>query len=218
MVSTGSSELDMADPRHEKVVQVCYAQARGESYECKASAQERPYASRPSRTQQLFNPKLVPKLTSDVPNDLLQKKGVADQLLAKNAEERGRKRALDNDDTTAPPRKRTRSVSSYSSSSVSTISTNLSRSPSPKRAPPRDGARASPPPREKPWLRSPSAEQQKSPESEAALSVALLRPTRLSSAEESTPEEYAPQKSTAEKITVTQSGQERTESSGRCAQ
>lgn len=43
------------------------------SYECKANAQERPYVSRPSRTQQLSNPKLVPKLTSDVPQDLLKK-------------------------------------------------------------------------------------------------------------------------------------------------
>ena len=43
------------------------------SYECTASAQDRPYASRPSRTAQLFNPKLVPELTSDVPNELLRK-------------------------------------------------------------------------------------------------------------------------------------------------
>jgi hypothetical protein len=43
------------------------------SYECKAVAQERPYVSRPSRTQQLFNPKLVPELTSDVPQELLRK-------------------------------------------------------------------------------------------------------------------------------------------------
>ena len=43
------------------------------SYECKATAHERPYVSRPSRTQQLFNPKLAPKLSSDVPNDLLRK-------------------------------------------------------------------------------------------------------------------------------------------------
>ncbi|KAL8720236.1 MAG: hypothetical protein Q9225_002868 [Loekoesia sp. 1 TL-2023] len=42
-------------------------------YECKATAQERPYASRPSRTQQLANPTLVPKLSSDVPNELLRK-------------------------------------------------------------------------------------------------------------------------------------------------
>ena len=43
------------------------------SYECKSAAQERPYVSRPSRTQQLQNPKLMPKLTSDVPQDLLRK-------------------------------------------------------------------------------------------------------------------------------------------------
>ena len=43
------------------------------SYECKAVVQERPYVSRPSRTQQLFNPKLVPKLMSDAPKELLRK-------------------------------------------------------------------------------------------------------------------------------------------------
>jgi hypothetical protein len=43
------------------------------SYECKAAVQERPYNARPSRTQQLHNPKLVPELTSDKPNDLLKK-------------------------------------------------------------------------------------------------------------------------------------------------
>ena len=47
--------------------------SRHYSYECKANAQERPYVSRPSRTQQLSNPKLVPKLTSDVPQDLTKK-------------------------------------------------------------------------------------------------------------------------------------------------
>jgi len=104
------------------------------SYECKATTQERPYASRPSRTQQLNNPKLAPKLLSDIPNGLLQKKGIADKQLAKREEERGRQRAID--DNHQPPnssRKRSRSVSSYSSTSVSTISTNLSRSISPKR-------------------------------------------------------------------------------------
>ena len=43
------------------------------SYECKTAPQERPYKARPSRTQQLLNPKLVPKLTDDVP-DALQRK------------------------------------------------------------------------------------------------------------------------------------------------
>lgn len=53
--------------------------ARHYSYECKAPAQERPYLSRPSRTQQLANPKLLPTLTSDVPNDLLRKYVVRSQ-------------------------------------------------------------------------------------------------------------------------------------------
>jgi len=99
------------------------------SYECKASTQERPYMSRPSRTQQLLNPKLKPKLTSDAPNKLLTSKGVADQQLAETeasrqenlpteTEERGRSLRHG-----APSRSR-----SLSSSSVSTISTNRSRS------------------------------------------------------------------------------------------
>ncbi|KAF5673270.1 hypothetical protein FHETE_3394 [Fusarium heterosporum] len=58
------------------------------SYECKASTQERPYVSRPSRSQQLRNPKLVPKLTNDTLNPLEKKKGVADEELAKAENER----------------------------------------------------------------------------------------------------------------------------------
>lgn len=54
-------------------VRLAYLYKRHYSYECKASAQDRPYISRPSRTQQLMNPKLVPKLSSDVPNDLMRK-------------------------------------------------------------------------------------------------------------------------------------------------
>jgi len=106
------------------------------SYECKAIAQERPYVPRPSRTQQLLNPKLVPKLTSDVPNELLRKKGVADEQLAKaEAErERGRKRERQSKEPeSAGKPKRMRSASA---SSVSTISTNVSRSPSPRQARP----------------------------------------------------------------------------------
>jgi hypothetical protein len=94
------------------------------SYECKASTQERPYQSRPSRTQQLLNPKLKPKLTNDVPEDLLRKKGVADEILKKKEEERSSRY-----------RKRSRSLSISSADSVSTISTN--RSPSRSRSPPR---------------------------------------------------------------------------------
>jgi len=111
------------------------------SYECKAVAQERPYVSRPSRTQQLLNPKLVPKLTSDIPQELLRKKGVADEQLAKAELERGRKRerqSEDPDEIRGAP-KRMRSASTFSAS-ASTISTDLSRSLSP-RATSRDSAR-----------------------------------------------------------------------------
>jgi hypothetical protein len=87
------------------------------SYECKASAQERPYKPRPSRTQQLLNPKLKPKLTTEVPGDLVRKKSVADEILKKKEEDR----------------KRARSLSTSSADSVSTISTN--RSPSRSRSP-----------------------------------------------------------------------------------
>ena len=119
------------------------------SYECTATAQQRPYAPRPSRMKQLQNPSLVPKLTSDTPNELLRKyehtpirrlcfesnaeyrKGVADEVLAKAADERGRKRQRreGNDRST--------SLSSSSSASVSTISTNMSRSRSPTPPPTR---------------------------------------------------------------------------------
>lgn len=44
------------------------------SYECKAGLQERPYKARPSRTQQLLNPRLAPKLTNDAPDETITKK------------------------------------------------------------------------------------------------------------------------------------------------
>ncbi|PSS27340.1 hypothetical protein M430DRAFT_38122 [Amorphotheca resinae ATCC 22711] len=103
------------------------------SYECKTVIQERPYVSRPSRTQQLLNPKLAPKLTSDVPQDLLRKKGVADEQLARLEQERGRKRDRQSEDPEIRgASKRMRSTSTTSSVSVSTISTSISRSPSPR--------------------------------------------------------------------------------------
>ncbi|KAB5535088.1 zinc knuckle-domain-containing protein [Coniochaeta sp. 2T2.1] len=119
------------------------------SYECKASAQERPYVPRPSRTQQLLNPKLVPKLNTEVLDDLLQKKGVADEELAKREAERAKKRQLEDlehDDVSADHKsahKRHRSVSPASVSSTS------SRSPSsqPRRrvdSPPQPRASLSP--------------------------------------------------------------------------
>ncbi|KAE9377968.1 hypothetical protein N431DRAFT_435131 [Stipitochalara longipes BDJ] len=105
------------------------------SYECKAVAQERPYVSRPSRTQQLLNPKLMPKLTSDVPQELLRKKGVADEQLAKAEQERGRKRERQSEDPEARGAPKRMRSASHSSVSVSTISTNMSRSPSPTEIP-----------------------------------------------------------------------------------
>ncbi|RSM06478.1 hypothetical protein CDV31_009078 [Fusarium ambrosium] len=102
------------------------------SYECKAASQERPYVSRPSRSQQFRNPKLVPKLTNDKLNPLEKKEGVADEQLAKAEAERARKREREerDDELIEFAAKRPRSVSSHS---VSTISTGASRSPSPAR-------------------------------------------------------------------------------------
>ncbi|KAK0745237.1 hypothetical protein B0T21DRAFT_399456 [Apiosordaria backusii] len=112
--------------------------ARHYSYECKASAQERPYIPRPSRTQQLFNPKLQPKLTNAVPDDIEKKKGVADQILAQKEAERARKRELERDEEeepsirgSPPPQRRHRSPSYDSVSSIST----RSPSPAPRRSP-----------------------------------------------------------------------------------
>jgi hypothetical protein len=98
------------------------------SYECKARAQDRPYKSRPSRTQQLLNPRLAPALTTEVPSDLVRKKGVADDILAKKESERARGRG----------RKSSRGRGrSESTDSVSTISTDAGRSRSRSRSPPR---------------------------------------------------------------------------------
>ena len=118
------------------------------SYECTVSAQDRPYISRPSRTQQLQNPELIPTLSSDNPNHLLQsyvsrfyylcialgltcvfRESAADKLLSQREELRGRKTSNVEDDS----RRMERSISSHSMSSVSTISTNRSPSVSPDR-------------------------------------------------------------------------------------
>ncbi|PYH82129.1 hypothetical protein BO82DRAFT_383180 [Aspergillus uvarum CBS 121591] len=106
------------------------------SYECKATAQERPYMSRPSRTQQLQNPKLRPQLTNDAYKDALNTKESNKEPLTRHEEERGRKRDLDQVDPLHSPThlsKRARSASSLSASSVSTISTSRSHSRSPSR-------------------------------------------------------------------------------------
>lgn len=106
------------------------------SYECKESVQTRPYVSRPSRTQQLLNPKLAPRLASDATNDLLRKTGIADEQLAKAEAERAKfnaTRSISPEARHSPARKRPRSISSGSENSISTISTNRSRSRSRKR-------------------------------------------------------------------------------------
>ncbi|KAI0412252.1 zinc knuckle-domain-containing protein [Xylaria grammica] len=117
------------------------------SYECKVSIQERPYIPRPSRTQQLLNPKLVPKLTSDATYALQDKKGLADQELAKREAERARKRELEqSDDTDDDVPKRGRSPSYDSASTISTRgSPSLSR-----------GRESISPPRPSGAVRSPS--------------------------------------------------------------
>ena len=66
------------------------------SYECKATISERPYTSRPSRTQQFLNPRLRQELTEATPpSDVVvnKKKGTADEILMKNKKERNSARS-----------------------------------------------------------------------------------------------------------------------------
>ncbi|GBF66962.1 hypothetical protein TMEN_9685 [Trichophyton mentagrophytes] len=137
---------------------VCQKCLKKDSYECTTQLQERPYGARPSRTQQLSNPRLRPQLSTEVPNDLLRTKGVADEQLRRAKEKRARlnpsrspDRESDYGDAAPGSRKRARSVSSFSS--VSTISTNRSPSPPPPRR-----ARQDPQP-SRPSVRSPSRRQ-----------------------------------------------------------
>ena len=99
------------------------------SYECKAAVQERPYQTRPSRSQQLLNPRLRQALTNQAPEE--PTKGLADAILERSADERRSKRAAEHREGDTLSRKRSRSASSYDS--VSTISTKRSRSRSPPR-------------------------------------------------------------------------------------
>ena len=101
------------------------------SYECKASLQERPYASRPSRSQLFKNPKLAPPLASEKKDDLMTSEGVADKILADAEAKRNGEAGGSRSPSPVqglPSRRRSRSSSV---DSVSTISTNKSRSPSP---------------------------------------------------------------------------------------
>ena len=72
-------------------------------------------------------------MENQLPGLIEIREGTADEVLARKEEERGRKRKAD-DGIMNGSRKRSRSTSSFSSNSISTISTNLSRSPSPKLA------------------------------------------------------------------------------------
>ncbi|WDK20677.1 hypothetical protein CGRA01v4_11963 [Colletotrichum graminicola] len=103
------------------------------SYECKEPAQTRPYVSRPSRTQQLRNPKLMPKLTNETPDDAERKKGIADAELAKKEAERARQRELEERDNELIRKTESKRQRSESVDSVSTISTRRSASPPPPR-------------------------------------------------------------------------------------
>ncbi|TDZ13294.1 hypothetical protein C8035_v006652 [Colletotrichum spinosum] len=102
----------------------------------RVSSTARPYVSRPSRTQQLLNPKLMPKLTNDTPDDVQRKKGIADEELAKKEAERARKRELEERDDELIRQTESKRRRSASVDSVSTISTNRSVSPPPCRRSP----------------------------------------------------------------------------------
>ncbi|KAK1073923.1 hypothetical protein LTR12_001330 [Friedmanniomyces endolithicus] len=88
------------------------------SYECTASKQDRPYVSRPSRTQQLLNPELAPK--------------IVEATKPAAAEAKPNPKGVQKADDVDGIRSKRRSASySSTSDSVSTISTRSSQSPSP---------------------------------------------------------------------------------------
>lgn len=92
------------------------------SYECKSSVQSRPYSSRPSRSQQLQNPKLKPQLIETKLDNL--DTHTPNTALAESAEVFPDRRDLE------PRVKRARySPAAESNSSVSSISTRRSISP-----------------------------------------------------------------------------------------
>jgi len=88
-------------------------------YECKST---RPYISRPTRTQQLENPRLLTELKSegkpsvDVPEEFLKKSGTANKILETNERERLK---LITDTEEGSSKKRARASSSSSSDSSS---------------------------------------------------------------------------------------------------
>ncbi|KAK0244185.1 zinc knuckle-domain-containing protein [Armillaria nabsnona] len=89
------------------------------TYQCKNT---RPYVSRPSRTQQLENPRVLAKLKADgkpsveVPEEFKNPKGTANKILAAKEKEREEEKAVEG---SSKRRKRARSGSSSDSSSDS---------------------------------------------------------------------------------------------------
>ena len=112
MWGSSSSSKASASTRCQKCLQYGHY-----SYECKVAVKDRPYTTRPSRTQQLLNPKLQTKLTEEKLDLEPPKEGISDHLSRPKTDRR---------------KPRSPSVSSHASSdSAETISTNASRSPSP---------------------------------------------------------------------------------------
>ncbi|KAK5701942.1 hypothetical protein LTR97_004760 [Elasticomyces elasticus] len=103
------------------------------SYECTSAKQERPYVSRPSRTQQLLNPKLAPKIIEAPPRGAVEAK--ADSVSAKKPQEA--------DVTASNPVRRSYSSDSDSVSSISTRSSKA-RSPPTSRPEENQGIQAQP--------------------------------------------------------------------------
>lgn len=115
------------------------------SYECTASNQDRPYVSRPSRTQPLLNPKLAPKITeAPLKSPVAATTTPAGTKTLASSPRAHLKRPRDdiNEESERVPHSvRSRSASySLDSDSVSTISTDASRS----RSPPRRASRPEP--------------------------------------------------------------------------
>ncbi|KAF5385700.1 hypothetical protein D9757_005453 [Collybiopsis confluens] len=93
------------------------------TYECKGS---RPYISRPSRTQQMENPKVLAKLKDsgkpsvEVPEEFKKPSGTANRILeAKEKERAGKKRSRDSDSSSSDSDSDSDSSSSSSSESDS---------------------------------------------------------------------------------------------------
>jgi len=99
------------------------------TYECRSS---RPYVSRPSRTQQLENPRVLAKLNADgkpsveVPEEFKAKSGTANRIL--EAKEKQRADEGEKDEESSRKRRRSSSRSSGSDSSDSDSSESDSES------------------------------------------------------------------------------------------